>query len=242
MLEDTDITESKVSSQFETTSWTLIIEAKNNVDSGFALEKLCRKYWKPIYVFCRRSGLNREDSEDASQDFFVYIFDKSWLSHVDKNQGSFRGFISTLLKYYLSNRRRTNYAQKRGCKLVLPIDRIDFTESIASTDLDASKAYDKLWARTITDLAIERLGEEQKTSQQVRRFECLKKYLTCTPTVSDYNALVVLLNEPRNTIAVALHRLIRRYGELIRLEVADTTKDTFEVDKELRYLIEIISS
>jgi len=242
MLEENESIKSKVSSQFETTSWTLIIDAKNNLDSGLALEKLCRKYWKPIYVYCRRSGLTREDSEDASQDFFVYIFDKSWLEHVDKNLGSFRGFISTLLKYFLSNRRRLNNAKKRGSRLVLPLDSFDITESVVSADIDASKAYDKLWALTVTDLAIKRLGEEQKTSLQKRRFECLKNYLTRTPTVSDYNILVVLLNESKNTIAVALHRLIRRYGELIRLEVADTTKDTHEVDKELRYLITIISS
>jgi len=234
--------ESNISSQFGTTSWTLIIEARNNEDSGLALEQLCKRYWKPVYAYCRKYGLYQQDAEDVTQEFFTYFFEKAWLKQADKEMGSFRGFILTLLKYFLSNRRRVANAQKRGAKLQISLDGFDFAEAIVTTDIDASRAYDKVWALCVADIALGRLFSEQKTVQQKKRFEYLKNYLTHVPTTSDYDVLVKVLDEPRNTIAVALHRLIRRYGELIRLEVADTAKDTFQVDEELRYLIKMISA
>jgi RNA polymerase sigma-70 factor (ECF subfamily) len=43
-------------------------------------------------------------------------------------------------------------------------------------------------------------------------------------------------------VRVALHRLRKRYGELLRTEVAQTVATPAEVDEELRYLLEAVSS
>jgi len=56
---------------FGSTTWSLILEAGRSEDGGPALERLCRKHWRPIYVFVRRSGLSPVDSEDATQEFFI---------------------------------------------------------------------------------------------------------------------------------------------------------------------------
>jgi RNA polymerase sigma-70 factor (ECF subfamily) len=69
----------------------------------------------------------------------------------------------------------------------------------------------------------------------------LRPFLTHPPSSADYESLSARLAEPRNRIAVALHRLSRRYGELIRAEVADTVNDPMQVDSELRRLIEVIA-
>ena len=41
-------------------------------------------------------------------------------------------------------------------------------------------------------------------------------------------------------VRVAVHRLRRRYGELLREEIAQTVATPVEVDEELRYLIAVI--
>jgi RNA polymerase sigma-70 factor (ECF subfamily) len=43
-------------------------------------------------------------------------------------------------------------------------------------------------------------------------------------------------------IDVAVHRLRKRFGELLREEIAQTVSSTAEVDEEIKYLIEVVGS
>src|ERR1700722_938553 len=64
--------EDKITSDgFGSTTWSLVLEAGRSEDAGPALERLCKKHWRPIYVFVRRSGLSPVDCEDATQEFFI---------------------------------------------------------------------------------------------------------------------------------------------------------------------------
>ena len=45
-----------------------------------------------------------------------------------------------------------------------------------------------------------------------------------------------------NALGVTVHRLRRRYGELLREAIARTVVGENEIDAELRHLIEVISS
>jgi RNA polymerase sigma-70 factor (ECF subfamily) len=42
-------------------------------------------------------------------------------------------------------------------------------------------------------------------------------------------------------VRVAVHRLRRRYRDLLRQEIAQTVSSAAEVDDELRHLIEVVS-
>jgi hypothetical protein len=44
-----------------------------------------------------------------------------------------------------------------------------------------------------------------------------------------------------NAVSVALHRMRKRYGELLRLEIADTVADSDDVSSELAHLQAIVS-
>src|ERR1700678_22940 len=99
---------------FASTTWSLILAAGNAADDGRALERLCGKHWRPIYVFARRSGLSPADAEDATQEFFIELLEREWLKKADPSRGSFRAFLLTLLRNFLSNRRRVSQAERRG--------------------------------------------------------------------------------------------------------------------------------
>ena len=43
-------------------------------------------------------------------------------------------------------------------------------------------------------------------------------------------------------IDVAVHRLRKRFGELLREEIAQTVSSESEVDEEIKYLIEVVGS
>src|SRR2546421_5726472 len=99
---------------FGSTAWSLVLAASRNDDGGPALNRLCRKYWKPVYTYARRSGLPAPDAEDVTQDFFAYLLERSWLKQVNPARGSFRAFLLTLFRNFLANHRRRQRAFKRS--------------------------------------------------------------------------------------------------------------------------------
>jgi RNA polymerase sigma-70 factor (ECF subfamily) len=226
---------------FGTTSWSLVFSAAQDSDSGAALDRLCRRYWRPIYVFIRRSGLNPHDAEDATQDFFAYILDRSWLKESRPERGSFRGLVHALLRNFLANRRRGAAAQKRGGLAVFLPAELSELDRLATQELDPSTAYERVWATCVVQSALRHLADEQQRGGHAARFEALRVHLTRPPTTADYDHLVETLGEPRNRITVYFHRLSRRYGELIRAEIADTVTDRTEVEAELRRLVQVLS-
>src|SRR5438128_7783934 len=55
---------------FTTTHWSVVLEAQGQSPAAQeALEKLCRTYWRPIYSFVRRQGIQPEEAEDITQVF-----------------------------------------------------------------------------------------------------------------------------------------------------------------------------
>src|SRR2546430_6919139 len=91
---------------FGSTAWSLVLAASRNDDGGPALDRLCRKYWKPVYTFARRSGMPAVDAEDVTQDFFAYLLERGWLKQAAPERGSFRAFLLTLFRNFHANHRR----------------------------------------------------------------------------------------------------------------------------------------
>jgi RNA polymerase sigma factor (sigma-70 family) len=229
---------------FGSTNWSVVLSARRNDDQGAALNRLCRAYWRPVYVFIRRQGLVEHDAEDATQEFFAHILERSWLNRVGEERGSFRGFLYALLRNFLANRRRQAHAQKRGGPPAIPAafagDKADL-ESIIAREPDPAAAFDQVWAMSVRRAALERLAEEQSGPAQTARFQALRPFLVQPPSSSDYDQLARGLGQSRNQIAVALHRLSRRYSELIRTEVSRTLEDPTRIETELRGLIDALS-
>src|SRR5258708_19146260 len=95
---------------FGSTAWSIVLAAAQDSGGGRALDRLCRRYWRPIYMFARGSGLLRCDAEDATQDFFSYLLAGEWLKQADPDRGSFRAYLLTLMRNFLSNRLRLDHA------------------------------------------------------------------------------------------------------------------------------------
>ena len=101
---------------FSTTSWTLIRIAAGNPtpDSREALAALCQKYWHPVYVFIRRRGYARDESEDLTQGFFALLIERNYLLDADSKRGRFRSFLLGAVQHFLANEWDRENAVKRG--------------------------------------------------------------------------------------------------------------------------------
>jgi RNA polymerase sigma factor (sigma-70 family) len=230
---------------FASTTWSLVLAAGNAADDGRALERLCAKHWRPIYVFARRSGLSPADAEDATQEFFIELLERDWLKKADPSRGSFRAFLLALLRNFLANRRRVSQAERRGGKAtILSLDGVDAERELVALAVkiaDPSQAYEASWANGVLRTAWDRLAREQKDAGKITVFESLRAFVTQTPAMGDYQRLSEQLGMRRGQIALLIHRLSRRFTELIRAEVADTLVDRSELDNELRFLLEVSS-
>lgn len=228
---------------FGSTAWSVILAAAQE-DGAAALDRLCRKYWKPVYTFARRRGLAPWDAEDATQDFFRYLLSREWLKRADPQRGSFRAYLLTLLRNFLANRRRTEHALKRGGPARDAIFGIDADEgevaAVPAQDADPARAYERAWAACVLEAALARLEAEQAGAGHATRFRALQPFLTRPPAPGEYERLAAGLELTRNRIALALHRLSRRLAELIRTEVADTLSDRSALDAELRLLFDAL--
>ena len=100
---------------FTTTHWSIVLKAGQgeSQQADDALEKLCRAYWYPIYIFLRRSGWTAHDAEDLTQAFFERVLEKDYLQAVDRTKGKFRSFLLAMLRHFIANHRRDAGAEAR---------------------------------------------------------------------------------------------------------------------------------
>lgn len=232
---------------FPTTEWSAVLAAgrTNCPTVAYALEKLCRTYWRPLYAFARRLGESPHDAEDATQSFFAHLFEKDVLKEAQREKGRFRSFLLAAFTNHLRNQWDRRSAKKRGGSYqIVSFDTAGFEENYrtpAAENLVAERLFDRQWALTVVETALERLRCEHESAGTTAYFEIFHEYLTRDVDPSLYERSVRKLQISEGAARVALHRLRRRFGTILRSEVAYTVSSSEEVEEELRYLLTTIS-
>jgi DNA-directed RNA polymerase specialized sigma24 family protein len=227
---------------FASTEWSLVLAA--SAEGGPALDRLCRAYWRPAYVYIRATGVARNEAEDATQEFFADLLRRDWLKLVDRERGSFRGFLRVSVRQFLNNRHRRAHAQKRGSgDLPIPLETDTCERELAqrSDRNDPAALYDESWANCVLQAALARLHAEQSKAGNADRFAQLRPYLTSPPSPGDYARIAENFAAPPGQIALQVHRLTQRFAEMIRGEIAATLADRGDVETELRYLLRLVA-
>jgi hypothetical protein len=83
---------------------------------------------------------------------------------------------------------------------------------------------------------LDQLGREYDEAGKATTFEALRGVLAGDAEVSSYAAVAVRLGTTEGAARVAAHRLRRRYGDLLRQEIAATLADPDQIDDEIRDL------
>jgi len=233
---------------FATTRWSLVLSAGNrgSLQSATALATLCETYWYPLYVFVRRRGRDADDAQDLVQAFFARLLEKNDLAAAGRERGKFRSFLLTSLKHFLANEWDRQRAQKRGGGQ--PLLSIDFGtaddryRAEPSHDLTAEKVFERRWAMVLLANVLARLQQEFVQAGKSDTFDHLKIFLTGEQPALTYGQLGAELAMNEGAVKVAVHRLRRRYRDLLRDEIGQTLADPEEIDQEIRDLFAAISS
>lgn len=233
---------SGASSRFATTHWTVVLaaQASGSVEATRALEQLCQTYWFPLYAHLRRHGRTPHDAEDLVQEFFARLLDKNWLNSADRARGRFRSYLLGALKHFLANVWDKNRAQKRGGRVTfVALQALQGEERLSqepALDLTPDREFDRRWALTLLENALSRLEGEHTERGKTVLWNCLKGTLNGYGLEIPYAQLGKDLAMSESAVRVAVHRLRKRYRELLRDEIAQTVETPAEVDEELRDL------
>jgi RNA polymerase sigma-70 factor (ECF subfamily) len=226
---------------FTTTHWSVVLTAQDESPAAHeALEKLCRTYWRPIFVFLRRQGISQEEAEDITQGFFASLLEHRNLNAVRKEQGRLRSYLLGALKYFLANERRRGMAIKRGKgQRLIPLEELRADERVDMEPADpvtAEVIYERRWALALLDRVLSRLREEYAGRGHLKTFVALEHVLVGGRELSNAD-IAKELGMTEGTIKVAGHRLRRRYRELLPDEIAQTVSDPGRIDEEIRQLL-----
>ena len=233
------------SSQFPTTRWTLVVAAgdPHRKDARSALVDLCEIYWYPLYAYLRRRGSSADEAQDLTQEFFVRVLEGRYLDRADPAKGRFRSFISTSLKFFVADEKDRHRALKRGGGALVPLEFSSGEERYQREpehDETPERIFERRWALSVLDRVVERLRNEFVQHGRPEHFERMKVVLL-GQSDTPYTALACEMNTSEGALKVAIHRLRKRYRELVRQEIADTVADPAEVESELRYLAAVLT-
>jgi RNA polymerase sigma factor (sigma-70 family) len=230
---------------FNTTHWSVVLAAGQNASaqSTAALDKLCRTYWYPLYLYARRLGNSPEDAQDLTQDFFSRLLAKHYLAKANPDRGKFRTFLLGSLKNFIVNEWKRAGRLKRGGGLeILSIDATlaedrYLAEPADVSDLDA--AFDQRWAIALIEQALTALRREYSAAGKTELFDQLKGLVWGERNSASYAEIAASLQLTEGNVKVAVHRLRQRFRETLRMEVAQTVARPDEIDSELRHLISV---
>ena len=247
MTVNTQTNRAKGDAAFAPTRWTLVAAAgrRSSPNSQQALATLCETYWYPLYAYVRRRGHSPEDAQDLTQAFFAKLIARQDLGAVDRAKGKFRSFLLASLKHFLANEWDKRQAQKRGgghTFIALDAQSAETRYALEPAhDLTADKLFERRWALTLLDEALQQLRAQYAAAGKERLFELLKATLTGECSTIPYSAIAAQLGLTEGAVKVAVHRLRQRYRDQLRAEIAHTVAGPAEVEDEVRHLFAVLS-
>lgn len=235
---------------FPVTRWSVVQrfqdESSKSWDIGIvseAAEELCRTYWRPVFLHVQAKGLSTEDAQDITQQVFSSLFQTQRLEEVDESKGRLRSFLRAVANRHLAEFVRSSRRIKRGGDQIrLHIDLEDLEDLVQASDpgTDLETAFDRQWAEELMDRVAKKLEDSYASRDRAHWFTELFPLLT-SPDGDSYSDLAGKLKATESAIRVGIHRMRKRYREMLRNEVGETVDSEEAIDLELRALYSALS-
>jgi len=236
---------------FAPTRWTLVLRARGeSAEARVALGELCEHYYEPVLRFLRREGRGEDDAAELAQDFFARVLSGSGFAGANQERGRFRSYLLGALKHFLSDQRRQQDRLKRGGGAAPEsLDALRFGGSDGSPPLELpdpaagapDAGFDREWAMTVMGRALATVEKEMVEVGKQGQFDALKPWLVGDGSVPSQADTAQKLGMSEGALKVGVHRLRKRFRDVVRMEISQTLRDPSLVDEELRHLIEALS-
>jgi len=240
---------------FQTTRWTRVIAAcGSSPQARQALSELCDAYYAPVAAFVQHYRSGRDDFRDLTHEFFASLLEGNSLGHVEPTRGRFRSYLLGAVKHFLADQRdRAMAARRGGGRTPQSLD-----PSFGNTGMErhapapievadphgfpADAYFDHQWALTVVEQAMRDLQAESQAGGQTQRFEVLSRWLITPedPTAAIDAARALQMSD--GAFKVAVHRLRKRFRQIVRDKIAATVDGPEDLQDELNYLIQALTN
>jgi len=163
----------------------------------------------------------------------------------DRERGKFRTFLLAMLDHFLAREWSRAHRQKRGGQFsFISLDQQTPEERYRlepADNMTPEKKFLRHWALTVLEQAMNELERECHDHGKGAFFSESKELLSSERDAATYAEIARRLNMGEGATRMAVHRLRRRYGDLLRNEIARTVSGPEEVEEEMRYLLSAVS-
>jgi RNA polymerase sigma-70 factor (ECF subfamily) len=229
--------------EFPATRWTLIASSRAGTDARrAALAELLEIYWKPLYFYARRKGMDIEAAKDAVQGFFARLLERDFLERLDPGRGRFRSYLRAAFDNYSANLHESASARKRGGDvLVVPLDFEVAERDLGAAPDAAEAAYDREWALGVMERALARLRKEFEAGARRGSFDVALRFFRPGEPPS-YAEAAAACGMGGVQFKAFLHRTRARFRDLLHEEVAHTVPDPADSGAEIEHLLRALAS
>ncbi len=245
---------------FHTTHWTQVVAARGGTpEAQQALRTLCETYYAPVEFFIRRyrgqspSGQS-DDVRELTHEFFARLLEGQSLDRADRARGRFRTYLLGAVKHFLADQQDRKSALKRGGGVV--IESLDQSQDAESASSHSSSQrdivdphafppdsyFDHQWALAVVEQTIAALRAEAEAAGDLPRFEVLQRWLVTPADPGTALTAARSIEMTDGAFKVVVHRLRKRFRQLITDRIAATVADPTEVRDELNYLVTAITA
>lgn len=225
--------------RFMATRWTLVLLANAASPEGReALSDLCAAYYQPVFVFLRRSGFDEDVARDHAHSFFAHLLQRG-IPGPDPGRGRFRSYLLGAVKHFVSSLQVHARRAKRGgglthVSLDAEADGVPALMIGDPTVVPMAEVFDREWAVAVMNRAVAALAAEHSPEREAQ-FEALRPWLMGDEAAT-HAETARKLGMSEGSVKVAVHRLRKRFRELLRQEISQTLDENQDVEDELRYL------
>src|SRR5262249_24056438 len=161
---------------------------------------------------------------------------------VSPERGRFRSFLLASCQHFLANERERANALKRGSGRVLSLDLGDADGRYRlepNHEETPERPFQRQWALSLLAQTLSLLRAEYEAEGKAGLFDALKDRLG-GDSGQPYSAVAAQFGLTENTIKSVVHRLRKRYAELLREQIRETVATEAEIDDEVRALFEAL--
>jgi len=240
---------------FHTTRWTQVLAAiGESTDAKQALRDLCEGYYGPVLAFVSRYRAGHDDARDLTQDFFAKLLEGNSLNGVERTRGRFRSYLLGAVKHFLSDQLERTFAKKRGSgqspQSLHASQNNGRPERQEHAPLDVADPhgfppdsfFDRQWALVIVEQAMSILQAESQNRGANEQFEVLQRWLIPSDDVAMASRAARSLNMTDGAFKVAVHRIRKRFRQLVKERIATSLDGEEALQEELDYLIQALTA
>jgi len=231
---------------FPTTQWSLVgraAAAATPEQRREALAALLARYLPSLRRAIAILGFRSHDAEDLVQAFICdRVIQQNILAAADRTRGRFRSFIFVSLRNFVFNQSRARAAARRSPDRLVSLDDDGLRDAAPAKD-SARDAFDEAWTREVMAHTLARMRQQcERARENGSRVWQVFEWRILGPATSGDEPLPyeAIAGQLANTTPIQAANLLvtakRMFGRELRHVVAEYTRDSVELEEEIRNL------